>query len=99
MSLLVFADPIIGIDVTADGRWLCATTEKYLLVVRTDKVDDAKGRTGFDVSTCLLFTPRPPTPLRVFVCGSSDSCKCQMIRIEIDISRAERGWSFIHSID
>lgn len=42
-------DPIIGIDVTADGKWILATTSAYLLVIPTEMPDDAKGRTGFEV--------------------------------------------------
>eukprot|EP00743_Colponemidia_sp_Colp-15_P003911 GILK01004220.1.p1 GENE.GILK01004220.1~~GILK01004220.1.p1 ORF type:complete len:721 (+),score=144.52 GILK01004220.1:74-2236(+) len=37
-------DPIIGLDVTADGSWLLATTDTYLLVVHTVM---PSGKTGF----------------------------------------------------
>lgn len=40
---------MIGLDVTNDGKWIVATTAKYLLVVGTEIPDDAKGRTGFEV--------------------------------------------------
>lgn len=49
-SLLICTDGVIGLDVTNDGKWIVATTQRYLLVVTTEIPDDAKGRTGFDVS-------------------------------------------------
>jgi len=42
-----YGDPIIGIDVSADGQWVLATCKMYLLVIPTSLPD---GRTGFDVS-------------------------------------------------
>jgi hypothetical protein len=46
----LYADPIIGIDVTADGRWILATCRNYLLVASTAL---EKGTTGFEVITAL----------------------------------------------
>jgi len=40
-----FGDPVIGIDVTADGKWVLATCKTYLLVVPTE----FKDTTGFEV--------------------------------------------------
>eukprot|EP01006_Ploeotia_vitrea_P043090 TRINITY_DN66689_c6_g9_i1.p2 TRINITY_DN66689_c6_g9~~TRINITY_DN66689_c6_g9_i1.p2 ORF type:complete len:195 (+),score=108.79 TRINITY_DN66689_c6_g9_i1:58-585(+) len=42
-------DPIIGLDVSGDGRWILATCRTYLLVIPT-QFEDKKNRvrTGFD---------------------------------------------------
>lgn len=48
-------DPITGVDVTADGTWALATTEKYLLVIPTSHQDGV--RTAFDVG--LRNKPAP----------------------------------------
>ncbi|GJE84223.1 VID27 cytoplasmic protein [Phanerochaete sordida] len=50
-ALPPLGDPIIGIDVTRDGRWVVATTRTYLLVIDT-LIGDGKytGQTGFDRS-------------------------------------------------
>jgi len=42
-----FGHGIVGLDCTADGQWLLATTDQYLLLINTSSSD---GRTGFDVS-------------------------------------------------
>lgn len=34
-ALPALGDPILGIDVTADGRWLIATCKTYLLLIDT----------------------------------------------------------------
>jgi len=39
-----FGDPILAIDVTADGKWILATCKTYLLVIPTSTSD---GRSGF----------------------------------------------------
>jgi len=41
-ELSQLADPIIGLDVSADGEWILATTEKYIIVFKTTW-DDHKG--------------------------------------------------------
>lgn len=48
-SLPAMGDPIIGIDVTADGRWIVATCKTYLFVIDT-LIGDGKyaGCLGFD---------------------------------------------------
>ena len=47
------ADPIIGIDVSADGEWILATCKTYLLVVPTKLPNDT---TGFEVcATCPVL--------------------------------------------
>jgi hypothetical protein len=34
-ALPALGDPILGVDVTADGRWLIATCKTYLLLIDT----------------------------------------------------------------
>lgn len=53
VCVCVCVDPIIGIDVTADGKWILATCRNYLLVASTAL---ERGTTGFEV----LF-PSPDT--------------------------------------
>jgi len=43
-TFLGFGDPIKGIDVTHDGKWIVATCSTYLLLIKTD---DAAGNSGF----------------------------------------------------
>lgn len=50
---------IIGIDTTADGKWLLATTSKYLMLVPVELED---GRTGFDVS---MGNKNKPVPFKL----------------------------------
>ena len=38
-------DPIVGIDVTEDGRWILATCRTYIIVIPTDLPN---GNTGFE---------------------------------------------------
>ena len=49
-NLPAMGSAIKGIDVTSDGRWLIATTDKYLLLINTDIKSDPEGRTGFEKS-------------------------------------------------
>ncbi|XP_063933671.1 VID27-like protein isoform X2 [Zophobas morio] len=56
-------DPIIGIDVTTDGKWILATCEQYLLVVSTFFAKNAKESLGF-------VTPmgsHKPTPIKLTI--------------------------------
>lgn len=41
-------DPIIGLDVTADGRWVIATCKTYLLLI--DVLNPENKKLGFDAS-------------------------------------------------
>jgi hypothetical protein len=50
------ADPIIGIDVTADGKWILATCRNYLLVASTAL---ERGTTGFEVPISVAPTLFP----------------------------------------
>nr|ODO02222.1 cytoplasmic protein [Cryptococcus depauperatus CBS 7855] len=50
-ALPALGDPIIGVDVSADGRWLVATCKTYLLLIDTLIGDGRyKGSLGFDRS-------------------------------------------------
>ncbi|TFK75851.1 VID27-domain-containing protein [Pluteus cervinus] len=59
-ALPPLGDPIIGIDVTADGRWVVATTKTYLLLIDT-KIGDGRyaGSLGFDRSFPANAKPIP----------------------------------------
>ena len=48
-ALPALGDPILGIDVSGDGRWIVATTKTYLLLIDT-MIGDGKhaGSMGFD---------------------------------------------------
>jgi len=48
-ALPALGDPILGIDVSGDGRWIVATTKTYLLLIDT-MIGDGKyaGSLGFD---------------------------------------------------
>ncbi|KAJ2354586.1 Vacuolar import and degradation protein 27 [Coemansia sp. RSA 2618] len=45
--LPALGEPILGIDVTSDGRYVVATCKTYLLLIDTKLPDDPSGRTGF----------------------------------------------------
>jgi hypothetical protein len=49
-NLPAMGSAIKGIDVTSDGKWLIATTDKYLLLINTEIKSDPDGRTGFQKS-------------------------------------------------
>jgi len=51
-------DPVIGIDVTEDGKYILATTTQYLLVIPTTISGE---KTGFDVS----MGAKKPVPLKL----------------------------------
>lgn len=59
-ALPPLGDPIIGIDVTADGRWIVATTKTYLLLIDT-LIGEGKytGSLGFDRSFPADAKPIP----------------------------------------
>jgi hypothetical protein len=59
-ALPPLGDPIIGIDVTADGRWIVATTKTYLLLINTLIGEGRyKGSLGFDRSFPASAKPMP----------------------------------------
>jgi hypothetical protein len=59
-ALPPLGDPIVGIDVTADGRFIVATTKTYLLLIDT-LIGDGKyaGSLGFDRSFPANAKPIP----------------------------------------
>lgn len=59
-ALPALGDPIIGLDVTADGRWVVATCKNYLLLIDTLIGDGRyKGSSGFDRSFPADSKPLP----------------------------------------
>lgn len=59
-ALPALGEPIIGVDVTADGRWVLATCRTYLLLIDTSiKGGRNEGRTGFQASFSKDEKPRP----------------------------------------
>lgn len=59
-ALPALGDPIIGVDVSADGRWLVATCKTYLLLIDTLIGDGRyKGSLGFDRSFPAESKPIP----------------------------------------
>lgn len=59
-ALPPLGDPITGIDVTADGQWIVATTKTYLLLINT-VIDQGRyqGSLGFDRSFPATAKPTP----------------------------------------
>jgi len=59
-ALMPLGDPIIGVDVSADGRWIVATTKTYLLLVDV-LIGQGKyaGSLGFDRSFPADAKPIP----------------------------------------
>ncbi|EIN10470.1 VID27 cytoplasmic protein [Punctularia strigosozonata HHB-11173 SS5] len=59
-ALPPLGDPILGIDVTADGRWIVATTKTYLLLIDT-LIGEGRyaGQLGFDRSFPATAKPIP----------------------------------------
>lgn len=53
-------DPIIGLDVSADGRWTLATCKTYLLLIDTlQKSGKNEGKLGFEKSFAKDDKPQP----------------------------------------
>lgn len=53
-------DPIIGVDVSADGRWILATTKNYLMLIDAEQKDGKnKGKLGFERSFAKDSKPQP----------------------------------------
>ncbi|KAG9242689.1 VID27 cytoplasmic protein-domain-containing protein [Calycina marina] len=53
-------DPIIGLDVSADGRWVLATCRTYLLLIDTMQKDGKnEGKLGFEKSFGKDSKPQP----------------------------------------
>lgn len=53
-------DPIIGLDVSADGRWILATTRTYLLLIDAlQREGRYEGKLGFERSFAKNSKPQP----------------------------------------
>ncbi|RPA72842.1 VID27-domain-containing protein [Ascobolus immersus RN42] len=53
-------EPIIGLDVSADGRWILATCKTYLLLIDAEQKDGKNaGKLGFEKSFAKDSKPRP----------------------------------------
>ena len=59
-ALPALGDPIIGLDVSADGRWVLATTRTYLLLIDAlQKEGKNEGRLGFEKPFGKDSKPQP----------------------------------------
>ena len=56
-------DPIIGIDVTEDGKYILGTTKQYIFVIPTEVEIDGGVNTGFNV--CMGVNKPIPIKLQV----------------------------------
>ncbi|KAK4574022.1 Vacuolar import and degradation protein 27 [Recurvomyces mirabilis] len=59
-ALPALGDPIIGLDTSADGRWILATTRTYLLLIDSlQKEGKNEGKLGFEKSFAKDSKPQP----------------------------------------
>ncbi|GAB7365791.1 hypothetical protein MBLNU230_g7124t1 [Neophaeotheca triangularis] len=59
-ALPALGDPIIGLDVSADGRWVLATTRTYLLLIDNLQKDGKNsGKLGFEKAFAKDAKPQP----------------------------------------
>ena len=59
-ALPALGDPIIGLDVSADGRWVLATTRTYLLLIdNLQKSGKNEGKLGFEKAFAKDSKPQP----------------------------------------
>ncbi|KAK0645077.1 Vacuolar import and degradation protein 27 [Lasiodiplodia hormozganensis] len=59
-ALPAIGDPIIGVDVSADGRWILATTRTYLLLIDAlQKEGKNEGKLGFEKAFPKDTKPQP----------------------------------------
>lgn len=59
-SLPALGDPIIGMDVSADGRWILGTTKNYLLLIDAQqKSGKNEGKLGFEKAFAADTKPHP----------------------------------------
>lgn len=59
-ALPALGDPIIGLDVSADGRWVLATTRTYLLLIdNLQKEGKNEGKLGFEKAFAKDSKPQP----------------------------------------
>ena len=59
-SLPALGEPVIGLDVSADGRWILATCRTYLMLIDALQKDGKnEGKTGFQASFSKDSKPQP----------------------------------------
>ncbi|PNP45355.1 hypothetical protein TGAMA5MH_03079 [Trichoderma gamsii] len=59
-QLPALGDPVIGMDVSADGRWILGTTKNYILLIDAMQHDGKnEGKLGFEKSFSSDSKPRP----------------------------------------
>lgn len=59
-ALPALGDPIVGLDVSADGRWVLATTRTYLLLIdNLQKSGKNEGKLGFEKPFAKDSKPQP----------------------------------------
>ncbi|TKA23600.1 hypothetical protein B0A50_07434 [Salinomyces thailandicus] len=59
-ALPALGDPIVGLDVSADGRWVLATTRTYLLLIDSlQKEGKNQGKLGFEKAFAKDSKPQP----------------------------------------
>ncbi|KXT07512.1 hypothetical protein AC579_199 [Pseudocercospora musae] len=59
-ALPALGDPIVGLDVSADGRWVLATTRTYLLLIDALQKDGKnEGKLGFEKAFAKDSKPQP----------------------------------------
>ncbi|CAK1367180.1 Vacuolar import and degradation protein 27 [Cercospora beticola] len=60
-ALPALGDPVIGIDTSADGRWVLATTRTYLLLIDAEQKEGSKyaGKLGFEKPFSKDHKPQP----------------------------------------
>lgn len=85
-------DPIIGIDVSEDGKYVLATTKKYLLVINTE-VKEHKQPSGF-LRSMGKFKPTP----RKLMIKPQDVVKYRMGEINFTAAHFNTGNSLERSI-
>lgn len=59
-SLPALGDPIVGMDVSADGRWILGTTKNYILLIDAQQKDGKnEGKLGFEKGFSADQKPKP----------------------------------------
>ena len=58
-QLPALGDPIIGMDVSADGHWILATTKNYILLIDAMQTGKNEGKLGFEKAFASDSKPRP----------------------------------------
>lgn len=63
-ALPTLGDPIVGIDVSKDGRWILATCKTYILLIDT-KISAGQKNAGKSGFTAYFDKDKKPTPRRL----------------------------------